>query len=118
MSVATPPRHRRASRRTVHQVRSRAWVVSSLWWLAAAAGYLLFALAQPGCTTDGCLSPRAFLLGLGLISGLPALAVGMALSAIVVATRAKPSRSGGVLGTWAAWCVLGAMLTLPVLTLR
>jgi hypothetical protein len=111
MKVAAPARHRRAPVRTIAQVRSQARLVSSLWWLAAAVGFVLYAYSRPGpapgCSGDGCWSDRGVLLLIGFVLGLPVTLIGMTVCAIVIGFRARSARSGVLLGTWVAWLGLG-----------
>ena len=108
---------------TVSRVRRQAWMVSSLWWLAAAAGYGLFARSrpgpQPGCEADGCWNEQLLLFLLGIFIGLPTVLVGMILCAIIIGFRAKRAKSGIRLGTFVAWAGIGVVLvSLRLLTLR
>ncbi|MEV4641421.1 hypothetical protein AB0J80_29160 [Actinoplanes sp. NPDC049548] len=89
--------------------------VSSLWWLAVATVYLAYALSRPGrppgCSgVVGCGDEQALMLGIGLFIGLPVMALGMALSAAVIAFRARRATSGAMLGTWAGWLWIAVLV--------
>jgi len=119
MNVAAPPRHRRTPEPTLAQIRGRARLVSSLWWLAAATGFVVYAYSRPGpapgCEGDGCWSDQGLLLLLGFVLGLPATLIGMTVCAIAIGFRAKSARSGAFLGTWVAWLGIGFVLAIAAL---
>jgi hypothetical protein len=116
MRVAAPPRHRRAAAPTIAQVRGRARLVSSLWWLAAAVGFVVYAYSRPGpapgCQGDGCWSQQGLLLLLGFVLGLPVTLIGMTICAVVIGFRARSARSGALLGSWVAWVGIGLVVAL------
>ena len=89
-------------------------MVSSLWWLVAATGYLVFALTRPGpapnCEADGCWSEQGLLLLVGIFLGLPVMLIGMTVCAVTVGFLAKRAKSAVILGTGVAWAGISIVL--------